>query len=177
MQKIASFEVDHLKLKRGLYLSRLDKVGEEFISSFDIRIKVPNKEPVINIAEIHTLEHLGATFLRNHEKEKDNILYFGPMGCRTGMYLVIAGKRDSKSIYPLIKEMFEFINDFDEKEKIPGASAIECGNWLDHNLPAAKWESKKYYLEVLKDIKEENLIYPNKFIIKNLEFFLLFLLY
>lgn len=157
MEKIASFQVDHLKLERGLYLSRLDKVGAEFISSFDIRMKAPNKEPVINMSELHTLEHLGATFLRNHKEEGSNIIYFGPMGCRTGLYLVIAGKRDSKNILNLIKEMFLFIKDY--SGSVPGASAAECGNYLDHNLAMAKYEAEKYYEEVLKNIKEDRMTY------------------
>ena len=121
-------------------------------------MKLPNREPVINIAELHTIEHLGATFLRNHPTGKDEIIYFGPMGCRTGFYVILKGKLESKDIVELMKEMFDFISKFEGD--IPGASAIECGNYLDQNLPMARYEAKKYLEETLNNIKEENLIYP-----------------
>lgn len=158
MDKIASFQVNHKKLNRGIYVSRIDEINGNYLTTFDIRMKLPNREPVMNIAEIHTIEHLGATFLRNHKNWKNKVIYFGPMGCRTGFYIILKGKLKSKEIVKLIKEMYEFIALFDDK--IPGASEIECGNYLDQNLPMARYEAKKYLEETLSDIKEENLEYP-----------------
>ena len=158
MERIASFTVDHVRLNRGIYVSRLDEVNGNYLTSFDIRMKLPNREPVMNIAEIHTMEHLGATFLRNHPVWKDEIVYFGPMGCRTGFYVILKGKLESKDIIELIKETFKFMANFEGE--IPGATAIECGNYLDQNLPMAKYEAKKYYEETLLNLSEENLNYP-----------------
>lgn len=158
MERIASFQVDHIKLLRGIYVSRLDEVNGNYLTSFDIRMKLPNREPVMNIAEMHTMEHLGATFLRNHPLWKDEIVYFGPMGCRTGFYVILKGKLESFEIVDLMKETFKFMMDFEGE--IPGATAIECGNYLDQNLPMAKYEAKKYYEETLLNLKEENLNYP-----------------
>lgn len=158
MERIASFTVDHVRLNRGIYVSRLDEVNGNYLTSFDIRMKLPNREPVMNIAEIHTMEHLGATFLRNHPVWKDEIVYFGPMGCRTGFYVILKGKLESKDIIELIKETFKFMANFEGE--IPGATAIECGNYLDQNLPMAKYEAKKYYEETLLNLGEENLNYP-----------------
>ena len=121
-------------------------------------MKLPNREPVMNIAEIHTMEHLGATFLRNHPVWKNEIVYFGPMGCRTGFYVILKGKLESKDIIELMQETFKFMADFEGE--IPGATAIECGNYLDQNLPMAKYEAKKYYEETLLNLGEENLNYP-----------------
>ena len=158
MERIASFTVDHVRLNRGIYVSRLDEVNGNYLTSFDIRMKLPNREPVMNIAEIHTMEHLGATFLRNHPVWKDEIVYFGPMGCRTGFYVILKGKLESKDIIELMKETFKFMADFEGE--IPGATEIECGNYLDQNLPMAKYEAKKYYEETLLNLGEENLNYP-----------------
>lgn len=158
MERIASFTVDHIKLKRGIYVSRIDEVNGNYLTSFDIRMKLPNREPVINVAELHTMEHLGATFLRNHPTWKEEIVYFGPMGCRTGFYLILKGKLTSDDIIDLIKETYKFMSDFEGE--IPGASAIECGNYLDQNLPMAKYEAKKYYEETLSCLTDENLNYP-----------------
>ena len=158
MERIASFQVDHKKLNRGIYVSRLDEINGNYLTTFDIRMRLPNREPVINIAELHTIEHLGATFLRNHPTRKDDIIYFGPMGCRTGLYLILKGKLESKEVVELIKELFEFISKFEGD--IPGASAVECGNYLDQNLPMARYEAEKFLEETLNNIKEENLIYP-----------------
>ena len=158
MERIASFTVDHVRLNRGIYVSRLDEVNGNYLTSFDIRMKLPNREPVMNIAEIHTMEHLGATFLRNHPVWKNEIVYFGPMGCRTGFYVILKGKLESKDIIELMKETFKFMADFEGE--IPGATAIECGNYLDQNLPMAKYEAKKYYEETLLNLGEENLNYP-----------------
>lgn len=158
MEKIASFTIDHLKLLRGIYVSRKDKVADGVVTTFDIRMTKPNFEPVMNTAEIHTIEHLAATFLRNHKEYGDKIVYFGPMGCRTGFYLLLAGDYQSKDIVPLVTEMFQFISTFDGE--VPGASAKDCGNYLDMNLPMARYVANKFLDEVLTDIGEENLIYP-----------------
>lgn len=158
MKKIASFTIDHIKLLPGLYVSRKDHVGEETITTFDIRMTKPNGEPVMNTAEMHTIEHLAATFLRNHAQYADKTVYFGPMGCRTGFYLLLAGDYESKDIVPLIQEMFAFIRDF--HEEVPGASAKDCGNYLDMNLPMANYLAEKYLREVLTDITQERLVYP-----------------
>ena len=158
MERIASFQVDHIRLNRGLYVSRIDERNGNYLTSFDIRMKLPNREPVINIAELHTMEHLGATFLRNHPVWKDKIVYFGPMGCRTGFYLILKGKLESKDIVELMKETFKFMAEF--KGDVPGATAIECGNYLDQNLPMANFEAKKYLEETLEKLNEENLNYP-----------------
>lgn len=158
MEKITSFTIDHIKLQPGVYVSRKDPVGNEIVTTFDLRMTSPNEEPVMNTAEIHTIEHLAATFLRNHAEFGKKIIYFGPMGCRTGFYLLLAGDYDSKEIIPLMIEMWEFIRDF--KGEVPGASAKDCGNYLDMNLNMANYLAKKYLNEVLYDIKEERLIYP-----------------
>jgi S-ribosylhomocysteine lyase len=158
MERIASFQVDHVRLNRGLYVSRIDEINGNYLTSFDIRMKLPNREPVINIAELHTMEHLGATFLRNHPIWKEQIVYFGPMGCRTGFYLILKGKLESKDIVDLMKELYKFMAKF--KGDIPGATAIECGNYLDQNLPMANYEAKKYLEETLENLGEENLNYP-----------------
>lgn len=158
MKKIKSFTIDHIKLIPGVYVSRKDTVGAEIITTFDIRMTSPNDEPVMNTAEMHTIEHLAATFLRNHKEFGPKIIYFGPMGCRTGFYLLLAGDYESKDIIDLLKEMFVFIADFEGE--VPGASAKDCGNYLDMNLPMAKYLAKKYLDEVLEDISEDQLIYP-----------------
>ena len=159
MERIASFQVDHIRLNRGIYVSRIDEINGNYLTSFDIRMKLPNREPVINIAELHTMEHLGATFLRNHPIWKEQIVYFGPMGCRTGFYLILKGKLESKDIVELMKELYKFMAEF--KGDIPGATAVECGNYLDQNLPMANYEAKKYLEETLQNLGEENLNYPD----------------
>jgi S-ribosylhomocysteine lyase len=158
MEKIASFQINHLKLKRGIYVSRKDKVGGEVVTTFDIRMKEPNREPALHNGAIHTIEHLAATYLRNDEEWKDKIIYWGPMGCLTGNYLLLRGDWDSKDIVDLLKKTFEFVASFEGD--IPGAEAKDCGNYLLHDLPMARLESKKYLEEVLYNIKEENLRYP-----------------
>lgn len=159
MEKIASFTIDHLKLLPGLYVSRKDFVGEEVITTFDIRMTRPNFEPVMNTAEVHTIEHLAATFLRNHPVYAEKIVYFGPMGCRTGFYLILAGDYESKDIVPLMIELYTFMAEF--KDEVPGACAKDCGNYLDMNLNMANYLSKKYLDEVLLKIDDTRLIYPN----------------
>ena len=158
MDKIASFKINHLKLLPGIYVSRKDYIGSETVTTFDIRITRPNFEPVMNTAEIHTIEHLGATYLRNHPEFSDRIIYFGPMGCRTGFYLLMAGDYESKAIVALIRGMFGFISGFEGE--IPGAAARDCGNYLDQNLNMAKYISEKYISEVLNNIDETRLVYP-----------------
>lgn len=159
MEKIASFTIDHLKLLPGVYVSRKDNVAGNIVTTFDIRMTRPNFEPVMNTAEIHTIEHLAATFLRNHKEYADKTVYFGPMGCRTGFYLILAGDYESKDIVELMKELFAFMKDFEGD--VPGASAKDCGNYLDMNLNMAKYLSNKFYNEVLLDISEERLVYPD----------------
>ena len=158
MEKITSFTINHLLLQPGVYVSRKDPVGGAVVTTFDLRMTSPNEEPVMNTAEMHTIEHLAATFLRNHKDYGSKTVYFGPMGCRTGFYLLLTGDYESKDIVPLMIEMWEFIRDFEGD--VPGASAKDCGNYLDMNLPMAKYLAKKYLENVLYDIKEERLVYP-----------------
>lgn len=158
MKPIASFTIDHMRLLPGVYVSRKDGVGNQTITTFDLRMTRPNFEPVMNTAEMHAIEHLAATFLRNHPEFGNNIIYFGPMGCRTGFYLLLSGDFESKQIIPLLVELFEYIRDF--KEEVPGASKEGCGNYLDMNLPMANYLANKYLTEVLYGITEERLVYP-----------------
>lgn len=158
MKKIASFTVNHIDLLPGIYVSRIDTLGDNTITTYDIRMKRPNMEPVLNTAEIHAIEHIGATYLRNHETFADETIYFGPMGCRTGFYLILKGDLESKAILPLIKDLFEFVAKFEGD--IPGASARDCGNYLDLNLPMAKYEANKYLETVLNVIKDNQFVYP-----------------
>ena len=158
MKTIASFTIDHEKLLTGLYVSRIDSVGSENVTTFDIRMTRPNAEPVMDTAAAHALEHLGATYLRSSQEWGSRIVYFGPMGCRTGFYLILAGTLTSEEAYPLVKEMMEFIAGYEGD--IPGASAVQCGNYLDLNLPMAKWHAKKYLSEVMNEMQSERLHYP-----------------
>ena len=158
MEKITSFTIDHIKLQPGVYVSRKDPVGDQTITTFDLRMTSPNEEPVMNTAEMHTIEHLAATFLRNHTNYGSKTIYFGPMGCRTGFYLLLAGDYESGDIVPLMIEMFEFIRDF--HDEVPGASPKDCGNYLDMNLGMANYLAKKYLDEVLYHIDESRLEYP-----------------
>ncbi len=158
MEKIASFTINHLKLYPGVYVSRKDNVGGSVITTFDIRMTRPNFEPVMNTAEMHAIEHLGATYLRNHADFGSKIVYFGPMGCRTGFYLLLNGDYASKDIVDLLTGLYKFIADFEGE--IPGASARDCGNYLDMNLPMAKYLGKKFLNEVLLNISEATLNYP-----------------
>ena len=158
MEKITSFTTNHLTLLPGVYVSRIDHYGDAAITTFDLRMTAPNREPVMNTAELHTIEHLGATFLRNDEEWKDKVVYFGPMGCRTGCYMLLAGELTSEEVVPLVTKMFEFIRDFEGE--IPGAKAEECGNYLDHNLKMANWLAKRYLDDTLYNIKPECLKYP-----------------
>ena len=152
MEKIASFTIDHIKLQPGIYVSRKDQIGQEVVTTFDLRMTSPNEEPVMNTAEVHTIEHLGATYLRNKEEIRDKVIYFGPMGCRTGFYLLLAGDYASKDIVALVTEMFEFIRDY--RGEVPGASPKDCGNYLDMNLGMANYLADRYLEKTL------HLIYP-----------------
>lgn len=159
MEKIASFTVNHLNLLPGVYVSRKDTVGQEVLTTFDLRMTAPNREPVMNTAEMHTIEHLAATYLRNEESVKDKVIYFGPMGCRTGFYLILAGDYTSKEVLPLVTATYEFIRDF--SGEVPGAAARDCGNYLDMNLPMAKYLADQYLNRALYPADEKNLNYPN----------------
>ena len=157
MEKITSFTIDHIKLQPGLYVSRKDAVGSETVTTFDLRLTSPNEEPVMNTAEMHTMEHLAATYLRNEPNWKEQVLYFGPMGCRTGFYLLLKGDLTSRQALPLVLDCFRFIRDY--RGEVPGASAKDCGNYLDMNLPMANYWGKKY-TELLENIDDTRLIYP-----------------
>ena len=157
MEKITSFTIDHIKLQPGLYVSRKDQVGAETVTTFDLRFTSPNEEPVMNTAEMHTIEHLAATYLRNEPQWKDKVLYFGPMGCRTGFYLLLAGDHTSREAVPLVLSCFRFIRDY--RGEVPGASAKDCGNYLDMNLPMANYWGAKY-TALLENITEDRLVYP-----------------
>lgn len=159
MKTIPSFTIDHIRLLRGIFVSRKDYVGKEVVTTFDIRMKEPNREPVLHQGALHTIEHLAATFLRNHPIWGDRIVYWGPMGCLTGNYLLIKGDLESEDIVELMIETFLFISEYNGE--IPGASPKDCGNYLLQDLPMAKWEATKYLNEVLKKLTHENLHYPS----------------
>ena len=158
MEKITSFTIDHIKLQPGVYVSRKDPVGDQVITTFDIRMTSPNEEPVMNTAELHAREHLAATFLRNHKEFGPKVIYWGPMGCRTGNYLLLNGDYESRDIVPLMIEMFEFIRDF--HDEVPGASPKDCGNYLDMNLGMANYLASRYLENTLYDIDDAHLVYP-----------------
>ena len=157
MEKITSFTIDHIRLQPGLYVSRKDRVGSETVTTFDLRLTKPNGEPVMNTAEVHTIEHLAATFLRNEPSWKDRVLYFGPMGCRTGFYLLLAGDLTAPEVLPLVTECFRFVRDY--RGEVPGASAKDCGNHLDMNLPMANYWGRRY-VSLLETITPDRLTYP-----------------
>ena len=158
MKKIPSFTIDHNRLKRGIYVSRKDTIGNSTVTTFDIRMKEPNREPALGQGAIHTIEHLAATYLRNDDDWKESIVYWGPMGCLTGNYLLMKGDLISKDIVELMKNTFRFIAEYEGE--IPGTAPQDCGNYLLHDLPMARYESRKYLEEVLENITEENLDYP-----------------
>jgi S-ribosylhomocysteine lyase len=160
MKDISSFAIDHKQLKRGIFVSRKDRLGNETITTFDIRIKEPNREPAIDMPILHTIEHVGAVFLRNHEIFGQKIIYFGPMGCRTGFYLLFGEDLESKKILPLVLQMFVYIAQFEGD--VPGATPESCGNFLSHDLSMARFESTKFLTEVLENVTDENLFYPEK---------------
>lgn len=156
---VVSFTIDHDRMQRGIFVSRKDAVGHEMVTTFDIRMKIPNREPVLDNPAIHTLEHLLAVYLRGHSGEwAEKVIYIGPMGCRTGMYLIVKGDLSAADIVPLVKDAIAFVKEF--TGIIPATTSMECGNYLDHNLAFAKWEAEKYYQEVLMNLKPENLSYP-----------------
>ncbi len=159
MEKITSFTVDHIRLQPGLYVSRKDRVGQETVTTFDLRLTSPNQEPVMNTPEVHTIEHLAATYLRNEPRWKDRVLYFGPMGCRTGFYLLLTGDLESRDILPLVQGCFQFIAEF--AGEVPGASAKDCGNYLDMNLPMANYWARRYGA-LLENITPDRLVYPKE---------------
>ena len=158
MEKIPSFTIDHNRLLRGIYVSRKDKVGGDTVTTFDIRMKEPNREPALHPGALHTIEHLAATYLRNDSEWKDSIVYWGPMGCLTGNYLLMKGDLQPADIVELMKRTFAFVAAFEGD--VPGAAPQDCGNWLLHDLPMARWEARKYLEEVLENISEENMSYP-----------------
>ena len=157
MEKITSFTIDHLKLQPGVYVSRKDSVGAETVTTFDLRLTSPNEEPVMNTAEVHTIEHLAATYLRNDPQWKDKVLYFGPMGCRTGFSPLLAGDPTSRDVLPLVLDCFRFIRDY--RGEVPGASPKDCGNYLDMNLNMANFWGRRY-AALLENITPDQLIYP-----------------
>ena len=157
MEKITSFTIDHIRLQPGLYVSRKDAVGGQVVTTFDLRLTSPNQEPVMNTAEMHTIEHLAATYLRNDPQWKERILYFGPMGCRTGFYLLLAGDLTSREVLPLVTDCFRFIRDF--RGEVPGAHPRDCGNYLDMNLPMANYWGARY-IQLLETIDDSRLVYP-----------------
>ena len=158
MEKITSFTIDHIKLQPGVYVSRKDAVGDSTVTTFDLRMTSPNDEPVMNTAEVHTIEHLAATYLRNDPEWRDRIVYWGPMGCLTGNYLLVKGDLESRDIVDLMRRTFGFVASYEGD--VPGAAPKDCGNWLLHDLPMARWEARKYLTEVLDCIKDENMAYP-----------------
>lgn len=158
LKKIASFTVDHLRMSRGVFVSRVDEVGGEKVVTFDIRMKEPNREPVMDIPALHTIEHLGATYLRNHPDWSDRTIYFGPMGCRTGFYMILRGVHTSEQALPIVRDMMRWIVGF--QDEVPGAAPKDCGNWRDHNLDMARWEARKFLTEVLERPGPDNLAYP-----------------
>ncbi|MBO5099475.1 MAG: S-ribosylhomocysteine lyase [Clostridia bacterium] len=155
MERIASFTINHLDLYPGLYVSRRDKKEGVVITTFDMRITAPNREPVIDVPALHTIEHLGATYLRN-SKRKDEIVYFGPMGCRTGCYILMFGDLNPEDIYDFVVDMCDFIIDYEGE--IPGAAPEQCGNYSEQNLDMAKFYIKKYKKELTEN---KRFIYPN----------------
>ena len=159
MKKIPSFTIDHNQLLPGIYVSRKDNVGNDVDTTFDIRMKAPNREPALHPGALHTIEHLAATYLRNNEEWQDRIVYWGPMGCLTGNYLLMKGDMKSEDIVKLMIDTFEFVANYDGV--VPGTEPQDCGNYLLHDLPMARYEAKQY-LKVLKNIKLENLNYPEK---------------
>ncbi len=159
MEKIPSFTIDHNRLLRGIYVSRKDKVGGDVVTTFDIRMKEPNREPALHPGALHTIEHLAATYLRNDAEWKDRIVYWGPMGCLTGNYLLMRGDLQSRDIVALMQRTFRFVAEFEGE--VPGAAPQDCGNYLLHDLPMARWEARKYLEEVLKKMTEANLVYPS----------------
>ena len=158
MDKIPSFTINHNLLKRGVYVSRKDTIGGSTVTTFDIRMKEPNREPALHPGALHTIEHLAATYLRNDPEWKDSIVYWGPMGCLTGNYLLMKGDLEPADIVELMKRTFRFVAEFEGE--VPGAAPKDCGNYLLHDLPMARWEARKYLEEVLEKMTHDNMVYP-----------------
>ena len=149
MNKIPSFTIDHLRLKRGIFVSRQDQVGDEIITTFDVRMKEPNNEPALHQGALHTIEHLAATFLRNHPTWKEQIIYWGPMGCLTGNYLIMKGEWECEIVRDLMLRAFQYVVDY--ADEVPGTTPATCGNYLLHDLPMAKWEAARYIKRLTTD--------------------------
>ena len=147
MDLIPSFSVDHTRIIPGIYESRVDTLGDELVTTFDVRLKAPNREPAVAPAAMHTMEHVVATYLRNHDEWKNKLIYWGPMGCLTGFYIIVKGRPAAAEMYPNLLEEFRYMRDY--KGEVPGATPENCGNCLMHDLPMAKWEAARYvsYLE------------------------------
>ena len=158
MEKIPSFTINHNLLLRGIYVSRKDNIGGDTVTTFDIRMKEPNREPALHPGALHTIEHLAATYLRNDPEWKDNIVYWGPMGCLTGNYLLMKGDLQPSDIVELMKRTFRFVAEFEGE--VPGAAPKDCGNYLLHDLPMARLEARRYLEEVLERITDNNMVYP-----------------
>lgn len=158
MEKIPSFTINHNRLLRGIYVSRKDTIGGDTVTTFDIRMKEPNREPALHPGALHTIEHLAATYLRNDAEWKDSIVYWGPMGCLTGNYLLMKGDLNPADIVELMKRTFSFVAEFEGE--VPGAVPKDCGNYLLHDLPMARYEARKYLEEVLRKITPGNMNYP-----------------
>lgn len=158
MKKIPSFTIDHTRLLRGIYVSRKDRVGGDTVTTFDIRMKEPNREPALGQGALHTIEHLAATFLRNHPVWAERIVYWGPMGCLTGNYLLVKGDLEPDDVAELMRETFAFVAAY--QGEVPGATARDCGNYLLQDLPMARWEAAKFLHEVLERLTPDNLHYP-----------------
>ncbi len=158
MDKIPSFTINHNLLLRGIYVSRKDTIGGDTVTTFDIRMKEPNREPALHPGALHTIEHLAATYLRNDPEWKENIVYWGPMGCLTGNYLLMKGDLQPSDIVELMKRTFRFVAEFEGE--VPGAAPKDCGNYLLHDLPMARLEARRYLEEVLERITDDNMVYP-----------------
>lgn len=155
---VTSFGINHDELLRGIYISRVDEVGDGYVTSFDIRMKEPNREPVMDTSVMHTLEHLLAVYFRSHPTWAAETIYIGPMGCRTGLYFLFKGNRTPEEIWPVVTEAFRYMVDFEGE--VPATKPEMCGNALDHNLGMTKWESRKFLSEVLEHPAPENMEYP-----------------
>jgi len=158
MEKIPSFTIDHERLLPGIYVSRKDIVGGDIVTTFDIRMKAPNREPALHQGAIHTIEHLAATYLRNDEEWRERVIYWGPMGCLTGNYLLLRGDLRPKDILALMQRTFRFIAEYEGE--VPGTAPRDCGNHLLHDLPMARWESKKFLTETLLNMSDDRMAYP-----------------
>ena len=158
MDLIPSFSVDHTKIVPGIFESRVDTLGSETVTTFDVRLKRPNAEPEIAPAAMHTIEHVVATYLRNHPDWKDKLIYWGPMGCLTGFYIIVKGRPAAADMYPIVLKAFRYMSEYEGD--VPGATPENCGKYLMHDLPMAKWEAKKYVEYLLSADKSRIFEYP-----------------